>query len=159
MGACRQRQQGKRAALLESSRPDAKLTDLQVHILLLRSYASQHGKPGSGCPDCSSNTRRTGLRWVWVTWEDFLEHHFFKYQYAFELAGRYHKKAFPPPSDFARRKSDYIHQGVAHGVTRPTGNRPFDESDRSLLKTGFFPYDLDEALVRAAWQDDFGDER
>jgi hypothetical protein len=49
-----------------------------------------------------------------------------------------------------RYKNAYLGQFITYSVVTPTSSRLFDECDSSIVKKGFFPYDLDEVYIRAA---------
>jgi hypothetical protein len=65
--------------------------------------------------------------------------------------------AFLNTAESTRHKNAYLGQFITRGIVTPTGSRPFDECDSSIVKKGFFPYDLDEVRARAAWQDEYED--
>jgi hypothetical protein len=47
-------------------------------------------------------------------------------------------------------KNAYLGQFITCSIVTPTGSCLFDECDSSIIKKGFFPYDLDEVRARAA---------
>lgn len=133
----------------------------QLNICLIRCYSSRHSScHGEACECCSGNQKRCGIRYKWVTWDDFVGiYHLFKYQYdlGVSTAAYSSRTAFPKPEDAHRRVSGYVYRLILHGqVLSEAEAESFDGTDRRLLQLGWFPYDLDKERVSQAWQDDHG---
>jgi hypothetical protein len=57
--------------------------------------------------------------------------------------------AFLNTAESTRYKNAYLGQFITRSVVTPTDSYLFDECDSSIVKKGFFPYDLDEVRARA----------